>query len=105
MAKKVPDFKSHEEEVEFWATANTLEYIDEADEVQVTLDPTLQKKMRPVTIRLRNTQIDALKAIAARKDIPYQTMVRSWIAEKLQEELGIKPSRKRLSTKSITKKV
>ncbi|MEM5769490.1 MAG: CopG family antitoxin [Bacillota bacterium] len=105
MANKLPDFKNHEEEAEFWATANTLDYIDETEEIDVTLDPALQKKMRPVTIRLRNTQIDALKAIAARKDIPYQTMVRSWITEKLQEELGIKPSRKGPSMKKVTKKV
>ena len=99
MAKELPDFKSHEEEVEFWATANSLDYIDESEEVQVTLDPALQKKMRPITIRLRNAQIDALKAIAARKEIPYQTMVRSWIAEKLQKELGIRLTRRRLPAK------
>lgn len=102
MAKKLPDFKSREEEIEFWATANTLEYIDESAEVVVELDPSLKKPMRPVTIRLREAQIDALKAIAEKKAIPYQTMVRSWIAEKLNEELGVstRPARpRRLSAK------
>ncbi|EAX46487.1 hypothetical protein TcarDRAFT_0243 [Thermosinus carboxydivorans Nor1] len=98
MTKKLPEFKNREEEVEFWGSVNSLDYIDDTEEVHVTLDPELHKKMRPVTIRLKNTQIDALKAIAARKEIPYQTMVRSWIAEKLQEELGIKSTRKRLPT-------
>jgi len=80
-------FNNLEEEVEFWSTANTVELIDETKEIEVTLDPALQKNLRPITIRLRNNQIESLKEIAAKKDIPYQTMVRSWIAEKLQKEL------------------
>lgn len=86
MTKEIK-FNNLEEEVEFWSTANTVELIDETKEIEVTLDPALQKNLRPITIRLRNNQIESLKEIAAKKDIPYQTMVRSWIAEKLQKEL------------------
>lgn len=87
MAKTLPVFKNHEEEVEFWATANIFEYTEPAD-IKVELDPTLKKTMKPITIRLRDKQIADLKAIAQDKDLPYQTMVRSWISERIRMELG-----------------
>lgn len=87
MAKKLPEFKNYDEEAEFWSTVNVFEYTEPAD-IKVELDPALKKTMRPITIRLRDNQINDLKAIAQKKDLPYQTMVRSWIAEKIREELG-----------------
>jgi len=39
-----------------------------------------------VTLRLRVSQIEAAKEIARRKDIPYQTLIRSWVAEAIREE-------------------
>ena len=94
MPKMLPEFKSYEEEIEFWATANTLEYIDEEEEVQVELDPALKKTMRPITIRFRETQIEALKAIADKYEMPYQTMVRGWVAERIRKELAEEPATK-----------
>ncbi len=58
------------------------------------LDPALEAKirerakMKPVTLRLRVSQIEAAKEIARRKDIPYQTLLRSWIAEGIRREMG-----------------
>jgi predicted DNA binding CopG/RHH family protein len=96
MTKKLPEFKNHEEDVEFWATADVFEYTEPAD-IKVELDPALKKNMRPIIIRFRDNQINDLKTIAQKKDLPYQTMVRSWIAEKIREELG-----KETPTKTIT---
>lgn len=87
MTKNLPTFKTHEEEVEFWAAANVFEYTEPAD-IKVELDPALKKTMKPITIRLRDTQIADLKAIAKDKDLPYQTMVRSWISERIRRELS-----------------
>ena len=87
MTKALPDFKTQEEEVEFWATANIFEYTETA-EIKVELDPALKKTMKPITIRLRDKQIADIKAIAQQKDLLYQTMLRSWIAERIQTEMG-----------------
>lgn len=45
-----------------------------------------QDKAKRITIRLRPSQISAAKKIASRKDIPYQTMIRSWIHERIEHE-------------------
>jgi predicted DNA binding CopG/RHH family protein len=89
----LPDFKSREAELEYWDSVDTSD-IGEPVDLKVKIDPALQKNMRPVTIRLRTTQIDALKAIADQNEVRYQTMVRTWIAERLRQELA-KPSKGR----------
>ena len=52
MAKELPKFKNHEEEVRFWKTADIFEYTDPT-ELKIDLDPALKRTMKPITIRLR----------------------------------------------------
>ncbi|WP_035106688.1 CopG family antitoxin [Desulfovirgula thermocuniculi] len=93
MAGELPKFKSEREEAEFWDTHNTLDYLEGDEAVDIELDPALEAKIREraktkrVTLRLRVSQIEAAKEIAKRKDIPYQTLLRSWIAEGIRREL------------------
>lgn len=47
---------------------------------------TNQEETKRVNLRLRSSQIEAAKEIAARKDIPYQTLIRSWLAEGIRRE-------------------
>ncbi|MGB9662405.1 MAG: CopG family antitoxin [Moorellaceae bacterium] len=94
MTAELPKFKSEREEVEFWDTHNTLDYLESDEPAGIELDPDLEAKIRErqktkrVTLRLRVSQIEAVKEIARRKDIPYQTLIRSWIAEAIQREQG-----------------
>jgi predicted DNA binding CopG/RHH family protein len=94
MAKTLPEFKSEKEEAEFWDTHNSLDYIESDEPVEMELAPGLAAKIRErartkqVTLRLRVSQIEAVKEIAKRKDIPYQTLIRSWIAEAIRREQG-----------------
>ena len=102
MTKELPKFKNRAEEVRFWETANIFEYTEPTD-LKVELDPELKRTMKPITIRLRGEQISDLKAIAQNKDLPYQTMVRSWIAERIRLEQGV-PPRTRGKTSATAKK-
>jgi predicted DNA binding CopG/RHH family protein len=92
VAKELPEFKSEAEEAEFWDTHNSLDYLESDEPVEIELDPELAAKIREraqtkrVTLRLRVSQIEAAKEIARKKDIPYQTMIRSWVAEAIQRE-------------------
>jgi len=94
MAKTLPEFKSEKEEAEFWDAHNSLDYIESDEPVEMELAPELAAKIRErtqtkqVTLRLRVSQIEAAKEIARRKDIPYQTLIRSWIAEAIRREQG-----------------
>ncbi|OIQ52936.1 hypothetical protein MOTE_25290 [Moorella thermoacetica] len=94
MAAELPEFKNEREEAEFWDVHNTLDYLESDEPVEIELDPDLEAKIRErqktkrVTLRLRVSQIEAVKEIARRKDIPYQTLIRSWIAEAIRREQG-----------------
>jgi len=95
---RIPDFTSEEEEREFWDSYSFAEAMErgilEPLDEPVELDPALEAKIReraktkPVTLRLRVSQIEAVKEIARKKDIPYQTLIRSWIAEAIRREQG-----------------
>ena len=92
MTKELPRFGSEKEEAEFWDTHNSLDYIESDEQVEIELAPELAAKIRErsrtkrVTLRLRVSQIEAAKEIARKKDIPYQTLMRSWIAEGIRRE-------------------
>ena len=92
MAKEIPEFKSEAEEAEFWDTHNSLDYLESDEPVEVELAPELAAKIRErsqtkrVTLRLRVSQIKAAKEIARKKDIPYQMLIRSWVAEAIRRE-------------------
>jgi len=92
VVKELPEFKTEKEEAEFWDTHNSLDYIESDEPVEIELDPELAAKIREraktkqVTLRLRVSQIEAAKEIAKKKDIPYQTLIRSWVAEAIRRE-------------------
>ncbi|MGB9867952.1 MAG: CopG family antitoxin [Bacillota bacterium] len=94
MTKALPRFGSEKEEAEFWDRHNSLDYIESDDQVDIELAPELVAKSRDrsktkrITLRLKVSQIEAAKEIASKKDIPYQTLMRSWIAEAIRRELG-----------------
>ena len=82
--KTIPDFSNDEEAAEFWDTHDFAEYVDDtepAPDVQFRL-----QNLKQISLRLSPGQIMTLKVIAARKGIGYQTMLRMWITERLQQE-------------------
>jgi predicted DNA binding CopG/RHH family protein len=92
MAKEIPEFKTEKEEAEFWDTHNSLEYLESDEPIELELAPELaakdKSKTKRVTLRLRLSQIEDAKTIARDKDIPYQTLIRSWIVDAIKRERG-----------------
>jgi len=89
---KIPKFKTEEEEAEFWETHSIADYWDELSRVDVEINPKLKEKIRrraplkPITLRLTEEQIAEAKRLADDKGIPYQVLLRLWIAEGIKEE-------------------
>ena len=82
---KIPKFTTEQEEAEFWATHDSTEFLDDTEAVDVTfIDSRPPKKQ--IALRLDGETIDALKAVAARKGIGYQTLIRLWVNERLEQE-------------------
>ncbi|MEW6772067.1 MAG: CopG family antitoxin [Bacillota bacterium] len=91
---ELPEFASEEEMAEFFDRYSFAEAMEKGlfEPHEVELAPGLAAKIRErsktkrITLRLRVSQVEAAKEIARQKDIPYQTLMRSWIAEGIRRE-------------------
>jgi predicted DNA binding CopG/RHH family protein len=83
--KKVPKFKSEKEELEFWSTHDSADYIDYS-KTKRALFPNLKPSTRTISIRLPESLIEHLKVLANKRDIPYQSLLKMFLVEKVEEE-------------------
>jgi predicted DNA binding CopG/RHH family protein len=84
--RDLPEFQSEDEEREFWATHDSTEYInwDEAEEV---LMPNLKPSTRTISLRLSQMMLNELRVIANKRDIPYQSLIKLFLKERIDQEL------------------
>lgn len=86
--KKIPRFKNEDEEAEFWATHDSTEYINWDNAIVNPSFPNLKPSTRTITIRVSESLLDSLKMIANKKDVPYQSLVKIFLDEKVKEEFS-----------------
>ena len=84
--ERLPRFKNPNEEFEFWAKYDATEFVDMKKSKKVMF-PKLKPTTKPVTLRLPVYLIDQLKAIAHKKDVPYQSLVKIILTEEVKEKL------------------
>ncbi len=84
--KPLPQFSSEDEEREFWTTHDSTEYIDWSKAERNPTFVRLKPSTRTVSIRLPESLIAALKILANKKDIPYQSLMKMYLSEKVKEE-------------------
>ena len=85
MKKKIPEFKSEAEEFEFWSKHDSTEYVDWPAAQRVKL-PKLKPTLRTISIRLPLSMVEDLKILANRRDVPYQSLLKVFLAERLEQE-------------------
>ena len=88
--KKIPKFKSEAEESEFWATHDSTEYVDYSTAKRIAF-PNLKPSTKTISIRLPESLIEHLKVLANKRDIPYQSLLKMFLSEKVEEELHSTP--------------
>ena len=84
--KPLPEFKSLEEEWEYWESKSPEELLNESEEVEMKIEFVDTRPKTLISLRLHSKTIEQLKALAARRGIGYQTMIRMWVMERLEEE-------------------
>ncbi len=87
--KSIPKFKTEDEEREFWATADTTEYFDTSKPIQFNLSK-LRPSTETISLRLPQYLLARIKQIANFKDVPYQSLMKIFLAERVERELKIK---------------
>jgi predicted DNA binding CopG/RHH family protein len=86
MKKPIPRFKSEDAEREFWATHDSIDYIDWRRGKRATL-PNLKPSSQTISLRLPKPMLDRLKLLANKRDVPYQSLLKMFVAERLKAEL------------------
>ena len=83
--KKVPEFTSEEEERRFWATADSTDFVDWSAAKRKKL-VRLKPSLKTISLRLPVSMIEDLKILANRRDVPYQSLLKVFLAERLSKE-------------------
>lgn len=86
--KYVPKFKNEDEERRFWATHDLTDYLHQFKRVELDLSH-LRPSTKSVTIRLPAMLLEDLRILANKKDVPYQSLLKVFLAEKVREEMYI----------------
>jgi predicted DNA binding CopG/RHH family protein len=89
--KKIPKFKDEDAERQFWSKADSTEYIDWSQARKLVL-PNFRPTLRTISLRLPESMIAELKLLANQRDVPYQSLLKVFLAEKIKEERAGKGS-------------
>jgi len=84
--KVLPTFNSEEQERNFWAREDSADYLDWTKARRVVL-PNLKPSLRTISLRLPVTLIARLKLLAHKRDVPYQSLLKSFLAELVRKEM------------------
>lgn len=84
--KKIPKFKSEEEEREFWSKNNSTDYFDWKQSKKVSF-PNLKPSTKTISLRLPEFLLNDIKLIANKRDVPYQSLIKIILKERIDREL------------------
>ncbi|MBF0318193.1 MAG: BrnA antitoxin family protein [Nitrospirae bacterium] len=83
--KEIPVFKTEDEERDFWDTHDATDYFDFEKAERIDF-PKLKPTTRSISIRLPEILIARLKMLANKKDVPYQSLIKMYLDEKVESE-------------------
>ncbi|MEA3274884.1 MAG: BrnA antitoxin family protein [Pseudomonadota bacterium] len=82
--KEVPKFANEQEERLFWERNDSSEYLDWS-KAQSVIMPNLKPTTKTISLRLPQHLLDSIKAAANARDVPYQSLIKVWLQEKLHD--------------------
>jgi len=85
--KAIPEFKDEAEERRFWSQADSTDYLDWSKAQEITL-PDLHPTLKTISLRLPVSLIAELKLLANKRDVPYQSLLKTYLADRVREELA-----------------
>lgn len=84
--KLIPKFKNEDQERDFWAKADTSEYFDWS-KAEEAIFPNLKPSTETISLRLPQYLLARIKQLANAKDVPYQSLMKIFLADRVQQEL------------------
>ena len=86
MSKRIPKFKDEDEEKEFWANHDSSEYINWNRAERITFS-NLKPSVKKISLRIPESMLEELKLLANKRDVPYQSLLKIFLAERIEKEL------------------
>ncbi len=85
MAKQISEFQDEDEEREFWRTHDSTKYLDwhRADRA---IFPNLKPSTKTISLRLPESMLAELRQLANKRDIPYQSLIKIFLRERIDQE-------------------
>ena len=85
--KNIPSFKNEDEEREFWAEADSSEYIDWKKAKKIVLH-NLKPSVKTISLRIPESMLEEIKLLANKRDVPYQSLMKIFLSERIDKELS-----------------
>jgi predicted DNA binding CopG/RHH family protein len=92
MSNPIPDFPSEEAERAFWAENDSVDYLD-WKQAQRAIFPNLKPTLKSISLRLPESMIDELRQLANERDVPYQSLIKHFLRESIDNAYSVKASK------------
>lgn len=86
--KTTPKFKTEAEETQFWEKHDSSDYVD-WNQAQLVSLPKLKPSTKTISLRLPEGLLDSIKIEANKRDMPYQSLIKSWLADDVKQSRNI----------------
>jgi predicted DNA binding CopG/RHH family protein len=83
--KKIPKFKSEDEERNYWAKADATEHFNISSGKKMNF-PNLKPSTQTISLRLPEDLLEELKVLANKRDVPYQSLIKILLRESLDDD-------------------
>lgn len=104
MKKKIPKISSEDKEREFWSREDSTEYIDWSRAKKVVL-PDLKPSVKTISLRLPAHLLADLKLLANKRDVPYQSLLKMFLADRVKQELASSSQKRSKSNPTLQRSV
>ena len=87
MLKSLSTFQNEDEEREFWATHDSTDYVDWSQAKPIVF-LNLKPSTKTISLRMSESMLNELRLLANRRDMPYQSLIKMFLQERIDAELG-----------------
>ena len=87
--RDIPTFESKDEEREFWAAHDSTDYLD-WENAEKVIFPKLKPATKTISLRMSKSMLNELKLLANKSDVPYQSLIKIFLRERIDKDLGLK---------------
>lgn len=91
MTNSIPEFQNEDEERQFWANHDSTDYLDWSQAERATF-PKLKPATKTISLRMSESMLAELKGLANKWDVPYQSLIKIILRERLDSEMRKMPT-------------